>query len=106
MMDVGIANISSTNLRELMANPIKGIKYSNIKSKNSLGRGFYIFPEKLNLDLIESTLPCVSQYNNHIQNLASIIFSFDFFGIGFNRKTRIELWKNMVLKKIVKKSYS
>jgi glycosyltransferase involved in cell wall biosynthesis len=106
MIKVGLTN--AKNLKEANSDAPSGIRYSNIHADAPEAcKGFYDFPKKLDIDLIESNIPCVSE-QNHIQHLHGVIFNFDVSGKSLDRIEKEELWRKMILrdscKKVVLKS--
>jgi len=103
MIKVGITNIKKEELNVLRENSPKQISYCNIKPAECGFDGFYFFPKKLDVDLIESTLPCITPHQSNIQVLRSIVFSFEMPGVDFDRKKKLDFWRKMVLRKECKK---
>jgi glycosyltransferase involved in cell wall biosynthesis len=103
MIKIGITNIKKGKLKELNQNSPKGISYKNLKIEpEECHKGFYIFNEKNNLNLIESTSPIITK-QNHIQLLDNVIFNFHLPFIDFDRKSKLEFWQKIALQKSCKK---
>jgi len=94
MVNVGVVNKSSSKFN---GSPSKNISFHNLEHHSEFYKGFYYFPKKTGFDVIHSNLPCISA-DNHIQRLNSVVFNFGILDVSFDRKTRLEIWKDMVLK--------
>ena len=103
MINVGVTNIKKEELNELNSNPPNRVRFSNIKTeKSDLYKGFNYFSRKVDVDLIESTGPCIAQ-QEHVQRLSTAIFGFSILGNQMTRKQKLNMWRKMALRENCRK---